>query len=63
MSQGPALNDDLSASSSSSVEISGLLSEAKMSGRSQTLVLSSDEVHMQTHLSCNGSLLMVGAAR
>ncbi|TKS88555.1 Neurabin-1 Neurabin-I [Collichthys lucidus] len=42
--KGPALNDDLSASSSSSVEISGLLSEAKMSGRSQTLVLSSDEI-------------------
>ncbi|XP_070777605.1 neurabin-1 [Enoplosus armatus] len=40
---GPTLNDDLSASSSSSVEISGLLSEAKMSGRSHTLVLSSDE--------------------
>ncbi|XP_076611034.1 neurabin-1 isoform X1 [Chaetodon auriga] len=41
--KGPALNDDLSASSSSSVEISGLLTEAKMSGRSHTLVLSSDE--------------------
>ncbi|XP_071356256.1 neurabin-1 isoform X2 [Trachinotus anak] len=41
--EGPALNDDLSASSSSSVEISGLLGEAKMSGRSHTLVLSSDE--------------------
>ncbi|XP_049459249.1 neurabin-1 isoform X2 [Epinephelus fuscoguttatus] len=41
---GPTLNDDLSASSSSSVEISGLLSEAKMSGRSHTLVLSSDEI-------------------
>ncbi|KAK5911386.1 hypothetical protein CgunFtcFv8_005565 [Champsocephalus gunnari] len=41
--KGPALNDDLSASSSSSVEISGLLSEAKMSGRSHTLMLSSDE--------------------
>ncbi|XP_065803882.1 neurabin-1 isoform X2 [Labrus bergylta] len=40
---GPSLNDDLSASSSSSVEISGL-SEAKMSGRSHTLVLSSDEI-------------------
>lgn len=46
ISQGPTLNDDLSASSSSSVEVSGLQSEAKMSGRSQTLVLSSDEVHM-----------------
>ncbi|XP_060915819.1 neurabin-1 isoform X4 [Labrus mixtus] len=41
--KGPSLNDDLSASSSSSVEISGL-SEAKMSGRSHTLVLSSDEI-------------------
>ncbi|XP_068567160.1 neurabin-1 isoform X1 [Cebidichthys violaceus] len=41
--KAPTLNDDLSASSSSSVEISGLLSEAKMSGRSHTLVLSSDE--------------------
>ncbi|XP_030002674.1 neurabin-1 isoform X2 [Sphaeramia orbicularis] len=41
--KGPTLNDDLSASSSSSVEISGLLSEAKMSGRSHTLALSSDE--------------------
>ncbi|XP_005462057.1 neurabin-1 isoform X3 [Oreochromis niloticus] len=40
----PTLCDDLSASSSSSVEISGLLSEAKMSGRSHTLVLSSDEM-------------------
>ncbi|XP_075961633.1 neurabin-1 [Anarhichas minor] len=42
--KAPTLNDDLSASSSSSVEISGLLSEAKMSGRSHTLVLSSDEI-------------------
>ncbi|XP_029918875.1 neurabin-1 isoform X2 [Myripristis murdjan] len=41
--KGPSLNDDLSASSTSSVEISGLLTEAKMSGRSHTLVLSSDE--------------------
>uniref|UniRef100_A0A3P8TQI3 Neurabin-1 n=1 Tax=Amphiprion percula TaxID=161767 RepID=A0A3P8TQI3_AMPPE len=41
--KGPTLNDDMSASSSSSVEISGLLSEAKTSGRSHTLVLSSDE--------------------
>ncbi|XP_005728789.1 neurabin-1 isoform X1 [Pundamilia nyererei] len=41
--KAPTLCDDLSASSSSSVEISGLLSEAKMSGRSHTLVLSSDE--------------------
>ncbi|XP_005928637.1 neurabin-1 isoform X4 [Haplochromis burtoni] len=42
--KAPTLCDDLSASSSSSVEISGLLSEAKMSGRSHTLVLSSDEM-------------------
>lgn len=42
--KGPTLNDELSASSSSSVEISGLLSEAKMSGRSQNLMLSSDEI-------------------
>ncbi|XP_034748172.1 neurabin-1 isoform X7 [Etheostoma cragini] len=42
--KGPTLNDDLSTSSSSSVEISGLMSEAKMSGRSHTLVLSSDEI-------------------
>ncbi|XP_034748171.1 neurabin-1 isoform X6 [Etheostoma cragini] len=42
--EGPTLNDDLSTSSSSSVEISGLMSEAKMSGRSHTLVLSSDEI-------------------
>lgn len=35
---------DLSTSSSSSVEVSGLVTEAKMSGRSHTLVLSSDEV-------------------
>ncbi|XP_051810985.1 neurabin-1 isoform X3 [Acanthochromis polyacanthus] len=41
--KGPTLNDDMSASSSSSVEISGLLGEAKTSGRSHTLVLSSDE--------------------
>uniref|UniRef100_A0A4W6EP81 Neurabin-1 n=1 Tax=Lates calcarifer TaxID=8187 RepID=A0A4W6EP81_LATCA len=44
VSTGPTLNDDLSASSSSSAEISGLLSEAKMSGRSHTLVLSSNEI-------------------
>ncbi|XP_032391655.1 neurabin-1 isoform X6 [Etheostoma spectabile] len=42
--EGPTLNDDLSTSSSSSVEISGLMSEAKMSGRSHKLVLSSDEI-------------------
>ncbi|XP_060948225.1 neurabin-1 [Limanda limanda] len=41
--KGPTLNDDQSVSSSSSVEISGLLGEAKMSGRSHTLALSSDE--------------------
>ncbi|XP_056153963.1 neurabin-1 [Lampris incognitus] len=40
---GPGTNDDLSASSSSSVEISGPVTEAKMSGRSHTLALSSDE--------------------
>ncbi|XP_071001405.1 neurabin-1-like, partial [Oncorhynchus clarkii lewisi] len=39
----PVVKDDLSVSSSSSVEVSGLLTEAKMSGRSHTLVLSSDE--------------------
>ncbi|TNN72165.1 Neurabin-1 [Liparis tanakae] len=44
ISQGPSLSEDLSASSSSSVEISGMLSEAKMSGRSHTLALSSDEI-------------------
>lgn len=42
-SQGPALNDEVSASSSSSVE----LSEAKITGRPQ--MLSSDEVHTHTH--------------
>ncbi|MED6242154.1 hypothetical protein ATANTOWER_000853, partial [Ataeniobius toweri] len=42
--KAPTLGEDLSASSSSSsVEISGLLSTAKMSGRSHTPVLSSDE--------------------
>lgn len=46
ISQGPTLNNDLSASSSSSsVEISGLMTEAKKSGHSHNLVLSSDEVH------------------
>ncbi|KAK2830244.1 hypothetical protein Q5P01_018175 [Channa striata] len=43
-SKGPTLNDDLSASSSSSVEISGVLSETKTLGRSHNLVLSSDEI-------------------
>ncbi|MED6283040.1 hypothetical protein CHARACLAT_004698, partial [Characodon lateralis] len=43
--KAPTLGEDLSASSSSSsVEISGLLSTAKMSGRSHTPVLSSDEI-------------------
>ncbi|XP_029518780.1 neurabin-1 isoform X2 [Oncorhynchus nerka] len=40
----PVVKDDLSVSSSSSVEVSGLLTEAKMSSRSHTLVLSSDEI-------------------
>ncbi|KAM4725753.1 neurabin-1 isoform 2-T2 [Anableps anableps] len=41
----PTLGDDLSASSSSSsVEISGLLSATKVSGHSHTPVLSSDEI-------------------
>ncbi|XP_069373019.1 neurabin-1 isoform X2 [Paralichthys olivaceus] len=48
---GPTLNDDLSVSSSSSVEISGLLGEAKMSGRSHTLGLSSDEILDEGQLS------------
>ncbi|XP_035476150.2 neurabin-1 isoform X3 [Scophthalmus maximus] len=48
---GPTSNDDLSASSSSSVEISSLLGEAKMSGRSHTLVLSSDEILDEGQLS------------
>uniref|UniRef100_A0AAZ3RZ48 Neurabin-1 n=1 Tax=Oncorhynchus tshawytscha TaxID=74940 RepID=A0AAZ3RZ48_ONCTS len=42
--QGPVVKDDLSVSSSSSVEVSGLRTEAKKSGRSHTLVLSSDEI-------------------
>ncbi|XP_072227112.1 neurabin-1 isoform X2 [Leuresthes tenuis] len=41
--KAPTLSDDQSASSSSSVEISGLLGEAKMSGRSHTRVFSSNE--------------------
>ncbi|XP_035038272.2 neurabin-1 isoform X2 [Hippoglossus stenolepis] len=48
---GPTLNDDQSVSSSSSVEISGLLGEAKMSGRSHTLALSSDEILDEGQLS------------
>ncbi|XP_041933521.1 neurabin-1 isoform X1 [Alosa sapidissima] len=42
-SKGSALNDDLSGSSSGSVEVSGLLAESRFSGRSHTHVLSSDE--------------------
>ncbi|KAG7458183.1 hypothetical protein MATL_G00235430 [Megalops atlanticus] len=42
-SKSPALNDDFSASSASSADFSGLLVEQKVSGRSQTPVLSSDE--------------------
>uniref|UniRef100_A0A8C1M628 Neurabin-1 n=1 Tax=Cyprinus carpio TaxID=7962 RepID=A0A8C1M628_CYPCA len=41
---GPAVTDDLSLSSTSSTEISGVLTDTKMSGRSQTLMLSSDEI-------------------
>ncbi|XP_051527041.1 neurabin-1-like isoform X3 [Myxocyprinus asiaticus] len=41
---GPGVNDDLSISSMSSTEISGVLTEVKMSGRSHTLTLSSDEI-------------------
>ncbi|XP_072532209.1 neurabin-1 isoform X2 [Salminus brasiliensis] len=40
---GPTLNDDLSISSSSSAEITGLVTEPKLSGRSHTLLVSSDE--------------------
>ncbi|XP_016385871.1 neurabin-1-like isoform X2 [Sinocyclocheilus rhinocerous] len=43
-SKGPGVTDDLSLSSTSSTEISGLLTDAKMSSRSQTLMLSSDEI-------------------
>ncbi|XP_059412401.1 neurabin-1-like isoform X2 [Carassius carassius] len=42
-SKGPGVTDDLSLSSTSSTEVSGLLTDAKMSSRSQTLMLSSDE--------------------
>ncbi|PWA15283.1 hypothetical protein CCH79_00008457, partial [Gambusia affinis] len=41
--KAPTVGDDLSSSSSSSVEISGLLSATRVSGRSHTPVLSSDE--------------------
>ncbi|XP_076864913.1 neurabin-1 isoform X2 [Brachyhypopomus gauderio] len=40
---GPAGKDDLSISSASSVEISGVVSEPKLPGRSHSLVMSSDE--------------------
>ncbi|KAM6959484.1 neurabin-1 [Aplochiton taeniatus] len=43
-SKGPKGSDELSASSTSSVEVSGMLTEAKTPGRSHTLVLSSDEI-------------------
>ncbi|XP_062386126.1 neurabin-1 [Sardina pilchardus] len=42
--KGSVLNDDLSGSSSGSVEVSGLLAEPRFSERSHTHVLSSDEV-------------------
>ncbi|XP_051520234.1 neurabin-1-like isoform X1 [Myxocyprinus asiaticus] len=42
--KGPGVSDDLSISSSSSTEITGVLTEVKMSGRSHTLTLSSDEI-------------------
>ncbi|XP_052440714.1 neurabin-1 isoform X2 [Carassius gibelio] len=42
-SKDPGVTDDLSLSSTSSTEVSGLLTDAKMSSRSQTLMLSSDE--------------------
>ncbi|XP_052440719.1 neurabin-1 isoform X4 [Carassius gibelio] len=43
-SKDPGVTDDLSLSSTSSTEVSGLLTDAKMSSRSQTLMLSSDEI-------------------
>ncbi|XP_073678114.1 neurabin-1 isoform X1 [Garra rufa] len=42
-SKSPGVADDLSLSSTSSTEISGVPTDSKMSGRSQTLMLSSDE--------------------
>ncbi|XP_048057534.1 neurabin-1 isoform X1 [Megalobrama amblycephala] len=42
-SKGPLVTDDLSLSSTSSTEISAALTDVKVSGRSQTLTLSSDE--------------------
>ncbi|XP_073678115.1 neurabin-1 isoform X2 [Garra rufa] len=43
-SKSPGVADDLSLSSTSSTEISGVPTDSKMSGRSQTLMLSSDEI-------------------
>ncbi|XP_067268292.1 neurabin-1 isoform X1 [Chanodichthys erythropterus] len=43
-SKGPVVTDDLSLSSTSSTEISAALTDVKVSGRSQTLTLSSDEI-------------------
>uniref|UniRef100_A0AAY4E3K6 Neurabin-1 n=1 Tax=Denticeps clupeoides TaxID=299321 RepID=A0AAY4E3K6_9TELE len=40
----PSYNDNLSFTSSSSAEVSGPVAEPKISGRSHTLVLSSDEI-------------------
>ncbi|XP_061110228.1 neurabin-1 isoform X2 [Conger conger] len=42
--KSPALNDDFSASSTSSADFSDLLVDPKLSGCSHTLVLSSDEI-------------------
>ncbi|XP_064410872.1 neurabin-1 isoform X1 [Latimeria chalumnae] len=39
-----SFNDEFSPSSTSSTELSGLVAEAKLTGRSHTLVLSSDEI-------------------
>ncbi|XP_028819026.1 neurabin-1 isoform X2 [Denticeps clupeoides] len=43
-SKCPSYNDNLSFTSSSSAEVSGPVAEPKISGRSHTLVLSSDEI-------------------
>lgn len=43
-SQASSVTDDVSLSSSSSGEIWGVVTEPKLTGRSHTLVLSSDEV-------------------
>ncbi|XDV34850.1 hypothetical protein PO909_004955, partial [Leuciscus waleckii] len=40
---GPGVSDDLSLSSTSSTEISAVLTDVKLSGRSRTVTLSSDE--------------------